>query len=541
MAESPEVPTEQTPLVGDAANAKPKISFARGLGIMIPMGCLILIQTTNISMMTTAQSQVAADLDAFAETTWFSAAFMIAVSSVPPLTGRLSQIFMPRSILLVSSIVLSMGLFITAIAPNLAIFLLGRVVSGCGSGGLTSVTIILALDIATPDRRGILIGLISLALTTGLSLGAIIAGALTPTLGWRFIFWIQAPLALISGPCVYLAFPRASTGNGKKEPEDLWTNLARIDYAGAITFTSALTLLLTSLASPEVLIWPIPLSIVLFGLFFVIEGLWAREPIIPLHVFFTRSVLFSALAGTGLMMSRWSVIFYSPIYTMVVREWSPASAGLILIPTNAGFGLGGLLVGILHIRKSGSYYLSCVVTFIVYTLTTWALAILSTPDSPIPLFMIFTFLNGLTCGALMNYSISHMLHLTLPSMHFIVSAIFTTFRGFSASCGSAIGGGFYTRVLKGALERGFAEHGLPPQPDLVRTLLGSPATVMRLEGVKHLVAIQSYEQAIRALFWAGGGLTVLATVLQAGTGWTAPYEEISTGGGRNLVKFSSSP
>ncbi|KAJ5220382.1 MFS multidrug transporter [Penicillium chermesinum] len=492
MAESPEVPTEQTPLVGDAANAKPKISFARGLGIMIPMGCLILIQTTNISMMTTAQSQVAADLDAFAETTWFSAAFMIAVSSVPPLTGRLSQIFMPRSILLVSSIVLSMGLFITAIAPNLAIFLLGRVVSGCGSGGLTSVTIILALDIATPDRRGILIGLISLALTTGLSLGAIIAGALTPTLGWRFIFWIQAPLALISGPCVYLAFPRASTGNGKKEPEDLWTNLARIDYAGAITFTSALTLLLTSLASPEVLIWPIPLSIVLFGLFFVIEGLWAREPIIPLHVFFTRSVLFSALAGTGLMMSRWSVIFYSPIYTMVVREWSPASAGLILIPTNAGFGLGGLLI----LRRD----FHCVHTD--------------------------------------HMGACHTLHSRLANTAFYDihvlewSHVWGTdeLLNFAHAASNPTKHAFYRErdIHHGALERGFAEHGLPPQPDLVRTLLGSPATVMRLEGVKHLVAIQSYEQAIRALFWAGGGLTVLATVLQAGTGWTAPYEEIST-------------
>ena len=139
--------------------------------------------------------------------------------------------------------------------------------------------------------------------------------------------------------------------------------------------------------------------------------------------------------------------------------------------------------------------------------------------------MISTFVNGLAAGALMNYQLSHMLHLTNTSMHFIVTAIFTTFRGFSASAGSAIGGGFYTRVLKGALETGFEQHGLPPQPDLVRTLLGSPATVMQLDGVKQLIAIQSYGHAIRALFWAGGGLTVLATLLQAGTGWKAPRDE----------------
>lgn len=56
------------------------------------------------------------------------------------------------------------------------------------------------------------------------------------------------------------------------------------------------------------------------------------------------------------MMARWSVLFYTPVYAMAVRGWSPASAGLVLVPTNAGFGLGGLLVGWLHIRKTTSYY-----------------------------------------------------------------------------------------------------------------------------------------------------------------------------------------
>lgn len=70
-----------------------------------------------------------------------------------------------------------------------------------------------------------------------------------------------------------------------------------------------------------------------------------------------RSVLLSCLAGAICMMARWAVLFYSPVYALVVRDWSPATAGLILVPTNAGFGLGGLLVGWIHIRKTGSYYM----------------------------------------------------------------------------------------------------------------------------------------------------------------------------------------
>lgn len=56
------------------------------------------------------------------------------------------------------------------------------------------------------------------------------------------------------------------------------------------------------------------------------------------------------------MMSRWAVVIYTPVYGIAVRGWGPAESGMILIPTNLGFGLGGLIVGWLHIRKVTSYY-----------------------------------------------------------------------------------------------------------------------------------------------------------------------------------------
>lgn len=102
---------------------------------------------------------------------------------------------------------------------------------------------------------------------------------------------------------------------------------------------------------------PIFLSFGFLAVFFWIESRFAAEPIIPIEVLKMRSVLFSCLAGAITMMARWAVLFYSPVYALVVRNWSPASAGLILLPTNFGFGLGGLLVGWIHIRKTGSYYM----------------------------------------------------------------------------------------------------------------------------------------------------------------------------------------
>ncbi|KKK14409.1 hypothetical protein P175DRAFT_0456321 [Aspergillus ochraceoroseus IBT 24754] len=520
---------EETPLLrreSISSTAPVPVSVRRGLAILLTMGLLVFIQATNMSMMTTAQSEIADDLDAFEETTWFNSAYMIAMSSVTPLAGRLTQIFTPRIYVLFSCMILSIGLFVTASAPNLSVFLLGRALSGFGAGGLLITGIILTLDLISTRRRAIFIGLVNLGMTLGVSSGAVLAGLITPTYGWRLIFWVQAPITVVLGPILFFAIPsHPHFESGESKTSTFLQKLKKVDYAGALTLTACIFLLLFSLASPQILITPILLCFVFFAAFWVIESKYASEPIVPIEVIKTRSVLLSCFAALAAMTARWGVLFYSPVYAMAVRGWSPASAGLILMPTNAGFGLGGLVVGWTHIHHGQSYYLSNVIVYLLFAISTLLLFALSTQTSPAVGYIGATFFNGFIIGASMNYTFAHILHLTKPEVHYIVTALMGMSRGFAGSFGSAIGGGFFQRELKNGLETGYAKQGLSGKEEIIHKLLGSPALIRKLDSVDREVAMESYERAIKMLLLGGFVIILLATVAQAGTGWTPPQEE----------------
>lgn len=225
------------------------------------------------------------------------------------------------------------------------------------------------------------------------------------------------------------------------------------------------------------------------------------------------------------MMARWSILFYTPMYAISVRGWAPAVAGSILIPTNAGFATGGLLAGVFHIKRTGSFYLHTVISMGLFPITMVVIALISTPDSPWAGYVVMVFLNGLITGAALNYALVHLLHLTHAGVHPIVISLLATFRGFAGSFGSAIGGGLFGRVLHTSLKNGFLNAGLTHRGDLIRRLLGSPALVGKLEGQEKDIAVGAYEEAFRALFFSAMLLSIVVVVVQACTGWKEPVKD----------------
>jgi len=145
---------------------------------------LTFTTATNISILTTTQSSIAADLDAFETASWFTSSYLIAMSSLAPLMGRLCQVFSPRLCMFFSTMLIAIGSAITSTSVSFEHFIIGRVVTGAGGGGIFIVASIMAIQMTSPKRRGLYMGLANTAMTVGVSLGAVIAGALEPRIGW---------------------------------------------------------------------------------------------------------------------------------------------------------------------------------------------------------------------------------------------------------------------------------------------------------------------------------------------------------------------
>ncbi|KAM3441480.1 hypothetical protein MY4824_001604 [Beauveria thailandica] len=512
------------------------VSFWRGIAIGLGLGILVFLQATNMSGMTMIQGQVAEDIDAHAAASWFTAAYLIPLSSFASLSGRLATVFSPRSLVLPVGALYALGSLVTACATSFAGLVLGRAIAGTGGAGVLGLCVIFVLELTTRRRRGLFIALVNTGFTVGVAFGAVVYGALLPVIGWRPIFIWQIPVSLIGGIVSFISLPSSMQPGGGDllhKPGTTTQKLARIDYLGAFLLCLTIVVFLYSLAAD---IHPVSLglSLVFLAAFLFVEYRVAADPIIPLPVLSSRGVLLSCLAQLGLMTARWTLLFYTPIYMLAVRGAAPARAGSVLIPTNAGFGIGGFVVGALHVRRAGSFWLPTLLVSAVFALSLFLMGLVAAPTAPMPLFVTIVFLNGLATGAALNYSLAHLLHLSPKDTEYVSTSLLGTFRGFGGSFGTAIGGGIFLRTLKQALTIGFADleghHGheglSPKHARLVTRLLGAPGLVFsgELNIEEHNIAINGYSGAIRDVWHAAALLSVIFVAVQAAAGWTAPED-----------------
>ena len=259
---------------------------------------------------------------------WIVDGYALVFAALLLTAGSLGDQLGARGVSLVGLATFTLASMLCGLAPTLWMLQLMRAVQGIGAAVLVPTSLAL-LSHAFPDAsaRARAVGLWASMGGLGGVMGPVIGGLLAGTLGWRSIFLVNVPVGalafVLTRRCVQAA-PRLP-GQG-------------IDVPGQIAGALTLALLTFACIEGNPLGWRSPLIViallgcVLFLALFIRRERRVARPMLPLHLFANRSFSAANAVGAVLNFGYYGQIFLLSLYFQQLRGYSPALAGLALLP-----------------------------------------------------------------------------------------------------------------------------------------------------------------------------------------------------------------
>lgn len=330
---------------GQAPGAPDGSGPAFGARLMAPLLLGSLLNPINSTMIATALVAIGRTFHVgAADTVWLISAMYLSSAVGQPWMGRLADRIGPRRVFLAGALTVCAGGVIGACAPSFALLVVSRVVLGIGTAAAypAAMAILRAESTRTgrPTPRRVL-GRLSLAAMSSAAVGPTLGGLLAATAGWRAVFAVNVPLALLAllGALLWLPADRkdARPGRGREA--------SSLDPLGTVLFAAALTcamIFLLRLQDPQWLL--LAPAGVLAGVL-VWWQLRHPAPFIDLRMLARNGALVRTYLRHGLAY----LVMYSVLYGF--SQWleqahgaSSFQAGLIMLPLSlaaAAFSLVG--------------------------------------------------------------------------------------------------------------------------------------------------------------------------------------------------------
>ena len=425
------------------------------MGMMVP----VFVGSVDQSILATSLPTIGRALGDVHDLPWLITAYLIAATALTPLYGKFADIHGRRAALSIALGVYMAGAVISASSSTMLTLICGRVVQGCGGGGLVSTAQIILGDIAAPKDRGRYYAYFSIAFTSAAACGPALGGWICDHLYWWVIFLWNIPLAVIS---VVLALTVLRRLPRYDRPHQL-------DFIGAILIMAAscsfmLPLNLGGVRFPwlSAPVLGFLAGALLLAIGFVVRLLTAVEPLIPV------AILSDAVARVAIVANCfcWGALIglnvFLPVYLQSALGWSATASGLsvmmLMVTFNTSAGLSSQLIGrVKHYKALPGFCLLIAIGAVL------ALAYSAAAMTPVK-FEVILFLIGIGLGptapltqvVLQNTVATHHLGAAIGTMNFtralggtILVAVFgavvlTGVRATAAAGGQGLGGASVT-------------------------------------------------------------------------------------------------
>ncbi|KAH8804688.1 drug resistance transporter [Xylogone sp. PMI_703] len=266
---------------------------------------------------------------------WCGTGFLIAQTVFQPLCGSLSYYIKSKTLMQFSLIVFAIASLFCATAQSLTWLVIARVFQGIGAGGMNALVNIIISDMVVIQERGKYFGLMTLATAVGLVSGVILGAVIAERSTWRLIFYINLPVCVISLAGITLFLP----GNHLEKPS--WSQfLKRFDWLGTCVLSASLSSMLFAITAGGVLYpWRsanslVPLLLGILGMisFCIYEAVTAREPLIPLRIFASRTAVAAFFSAWVFGLVLWGISYYLILYFLIAKNHSLLHSSLETLP-----------------------------------------------------------------------------------------------------------------------------------------------------------------------------------------------------------------
>lgn len=457
---------------------QPQLSRREVLIIFSGLILVMLLAALDSTVVATALPTIVGELGGLQRLGWVVTAYLLAQTVVTPLYGKLGDLYGRKIVLQTGIVIFLIGSALCGLSGSMMQLIVFRAVQGLGGGGLIVTTQAVIGDIVSPRERGRYQGIFGAVFGVSSIAGPLLGGYFTTHLSWRWIFYINLPLGLLSLVVIAVTLPQR-----------VERVRHAVDYIGAalLAITLSALIVLTDLggitfpwASAPIVALAVIAVVALLG--FIFAERRAAEPVLPLRLFGNRVFSFTAAIGLIVGFALFGSVTFLPLFLQVVNGVSPTASGLQMLPMMGGMLFTSITSGQL-ISRWGRYKVFPIVGTALMAIGLFLLSRM-TAETTIVGASLYMLVLGLGLGLVMQVLVIAVQNAVDYRDLGVATSGATLFRLIGGSLGTAVFGAIFAARLDSYLARALpvgavgvpvAGTGLSPQilaqlPEAIRAI-----------------------------------------------------------------------